>query len=178
MKILISLTCAPLLALFVTSAAAQEIYKTVDKDGNVIYTDQPPSADAKPMDLPPITVADPYDAPPRTRPPVMEAGGPEVFYADLRLVAPEPEQHFWGTGGTFTARVETSQPLQAGHQVRFYLDGNLTGSTNSFAMDFNGIDRGQHSVRAEVVDVNGEVMASTEPVIFFMRQQSVLRRSG
>ncbi len=33
-----------------------EIYKVVDKDGNVTFTDQRPGAGAEPMDLPPLSV--------------------------------------------------------------------------------------------------------------------------
>ena len=33
-----------------------EIYKVVDKDGNVTFTDQRPGAEAEPMDLPPLSV--------------------------------------------------------------------------------------------------------------------------
>ena len=47
-----------LLALWLplTLAAQGEIYKVVDKDGNVTFTDQRPSDTAQPMDLPPLSV--------------------------------------------------------------------------------------------------------------------------
>ncbi|MFW5816148.1 MAG: DUF4124 domain-containing protein, partial [Wenzhouxiangella sp.] len=35
-----------------TSAVAQPIYRVVDEQGNVTYTDQKPSEDAEPLDLP------------------------------------------------------------------------------------------------------------------------------
>ena len=44
------------LALPLAVAAEGEIYKVVDEDGNVTFTDQRPSDTAQPMDLPPLSV--------------------------------------------------------------------------------------------------------------------------
>ena len=49
-KTLFTLLVAFSLAIMVSPLAAQ-VYKIVDKDGNVTYTDKPPEDDAKPMDL-------------------------------------------------------------------------------------------------------------------------------
>ncbi len=157
---------------------AQAIYKTVDADGNVTYTDQPPSENAQPLDLPPITVADPYDSQVSSR---SSAGDNSVddliAYADLRLISPTQEQHFWGTGGTFTAQAATTQPLSPGHLLQFVLDGSVAGTGSGLFMEFSSIDRGQHQLRAEVVTTSGEVLARSEEVVFFMRQQSVINRA-
>jgi hypothetical protein len=40
------------IALAVAPAAMAQLYKSVDKDGRVIYTDQPPSTDAKVLNIP------------------------------------------------------------------------------------------------------------------------------
>jgi len=43
------------LAIMASPLIAQ-VYKTVDKDGNVTYTDQPPPDGSKPIKLAPISV--------------------------------------------------------------------------------------------------------------------------
>lgn len=160
-------------------AAAQAIYKTVDADGNVTYTDQPPTPDAQPLDLPPITVADPYENN-EIGDIQLDAGETVVDlvpYPDFRLLSPTSEQHFWGTGGTFTAQASTNAPLEPGHLVQFVLDGQVAGSGRGYFMEFTGIDRGEHVIRAEVVDTQGNSLARTDNVVFFMRQQSVINRN-
>ena len=170
---------AIILALLAASAAAQNIYKTVDEDGNVVYTDAPPTEGAKPMDLPPITVADPYEVPVAADTPDGEKDAvTTVYYPDLSFVSPISEEHFWGTGGSFTAQLASSQTLAGDHQVRFSLDGQEAGTTSSFFMQFNGIDRGEHTVSAEILDAGGKVLARAAPVTFYMRQQSVLRNGN
>ena len=50
-----------LAALFIALAAnplAAEVYKVVDKDGNVTFTDQPPGDGTKPMELAPLSVVE------------------------------------------------------------------------------------------------------------------------
>lgn len=164
-----------ILALLALPAAAQNIYKSVDEDGNVIYTDEPPSPDAKPMDLPPITVADPYEVPPVIELPEGEREGvPDVLYPDLGFISPVSEEHFWGTGGTFTAQLGSAQSLAGDHQVKFFLDGQEAGTSSSYFMQFADVDRGEHSVRAEIIDAKGQVLARAGPVTFYMRQHSAL----
>ena len=152
---------------------AQDIYKTVDEDGNIIYTDEPPNPDAKPMDLPPITVADPFTAQPSADTSDDEDAVEVVPYRNLSMVSPANEEHFWGTGGAFRAQVSAEGGLRPGDSVRFYLDGQLAGIVQDFWMEFTSVDRGEHKVRADIVDGSGKVVGSTQEVTFFMRQHSV-----
>lgn len=164
---------AALLATLALPAAAQEIYKTVDADGNVIYTDQPPTPESQPMELPPLTVAEPFEIPP---PLVGEPASEEelTLYDGVALVSPEPEQHFWGTGGTLRAQLEAPHELRNGDSVNFYLDGTLAGNVRAYGIDLSEVYRGEHSVYAEIVGADGRVLARTEPVTFYMHQQSIL----
>ena len=45
-----------ILLLSPTAFAQGDIYKVVDKDGNVTFTDQAPNDAAQPLDLPPLSV--------------------------------------------------------------------------------------------------------------------------
>ncbi len=177
MRTLIICIAGTFLLFALSASQAQAIYKTVDADGNVTYTDQPPNPEAQPMDLPPITVADPYEARASRSAENDEPVEELVPYADFRLLSPTQEEHFWGTGGTFTAQVASSQPLAPGHLVQFYLDGSLAGTGTGSFLEFTNIDRGEHRIRAEITTPSGEILARTEDVVFFMRQQTVINRS-
>ena len=54
-KRFITILVALLLAVTVSPLMAQ-VYKVVDKDGNVTFTDQPPTDGSKPIKLAPISV--------------------------------------------------------------------------------------------------------------------------
>ena len=60
-RTLILLTICSL--LFPGVAAQAEVYKTVDKDGNVVFTDKKPSADAEPMKLKELIIQTRYQLP-------------------------------------------------------------------------------------------------------------------
>ncbi|MDJ0655250.1 MAG: DUF4124 domain-containing protein [Xanthomonadales bacterium] len=167
-----------LMLMMAIPGLAQKIYKTVDEDGNVVYTDEPPTPDAEPMDLPPITVADPFTAQPTTAAPGDADEAVVAPYPNLAMVSPASEEHFWGTGGTFRAQLAADSGLRPGDSVRFYLDGELAGIVQDLWMEFTSVDRGEHKVRAEIVDGSGQVVATTPEVTFFMRQHSIQHRNS
>ena len=153
--------------------AAQAVYKTVDKDGNVTYTDQPPADDAQPMEMPKISVmqTDPLPVQPSASKPAGDSNADNP-YGSLTILEPTAEQTFWGTGGTVVVRLNTGRPLVEGHKVNYFMDGTKAGSTASLMQLFADVVRGSHQVRAEIIDENGAVLTSSDGVTFHMKQQS------
>ena len=84
------------LAIMVSPLMAQ-VYKTVDKDGNVTYTDQPPPDGSKPSKLAPISVieAPTYEKAPD--PAKADGEGEEIPLRDLRKIY----RDFLKAGGVF-----------------------------------------------------------------------------
>jgi len=176
-----SVACS--LFLLVTFSAqalwAQNIYKTYDESGNVVYTDQRPNDDALPMDLAPITVVEGFE--PNELPPVAASSEPEVAetgdivaYDQFAILTPTPDESFWGTGGTLSARTQSGQSLRRGDKVRYYIDGELRLEVAAFNATLTDIVRGEHQLKVEIVNSQGQTMASAGPVSFHMKQQSVL----
>ena len=86
-----------LLAITVTPLMAQ-VYKVVDKDGNVTFTDQPPADGSKPIKLAPISVieAPTYEKAPE---PTEEEGaqaGPSL--SEMRKTYRDFGDHFSAAG--------------------------------------------------------------------------------
>jgi len=166
-----------LLAFF--SLSAQKIYKTVDANGNVTYTDQPPNETAEPLDLPEISVIDGktngqgptnlYQAP---EPEEDEEGTGGGIYDDLRFTSPTSEENLWGTGGTVSASLSTKSGLLPEHRIRYYLDGKLTAVSSRLNMNFSEVFRGEHNLRAVIVDQSGRIMGRAGPIRFYIKQQS------
>ncbi len=158
-------------------AAAQEIYRVVDEDGNVTYTDRKPDDGSEAMDLPELNVVEPG-----------KLGDPEVAGVEaptreareeaptltFRITSPGQEETIWNTAMQLPVQLELGVDLPPGAQIVIFLDGQPRQSTQSTSTTLEGVERGPHELRAELQTASGRVLATTEPVTFFMRQQSAL----
>lgn len=170
-----------LLMCFSLTAQAQ-IYKVVDKDGNVTYTDQAPGDGTEPMDLPELSVVSTdyeADEKPAATEPVEEVAEKELtrkdlrkLYKDFRISRPAPEETFWGTENTVVVAWESSEPLQEGLSVQFSIDGKAQAASGENMMGIT-LDRGSHTVSATIVDERGRPIMSTDTVTFYVHQASV-----
>jgi len=179
-------TIATVAMMVATQSAWAEVYKVVDENGNVTYTDQAPDSSAKPMELRGLSVISPQKppAPVASEQPAAEASadGEEVVtsirelrrgYRDFRIVAPKNDEQIRGTGNQTMIAWDTSYRLQPGMTVTFVLDGNAQEPTTAQSMTTGRLDRGEHKVYAELVDDRNRRIATTETVTFYIRQWSV-----
>ncbi len=161
--------------------AHAQIYKIVDKDGNVTYTDQAPADGSEPMDLPELSVVttDYEEAPPpstelepdRAEEPLTPADLRKL-YRDFRITRPTPEETFWGTENSVVVTWDVSEPLQAGMSVRFMVDGAAQTSSTENMLGLT-LDRGAHTVSAVLMTEDGRSVVTTDTVTFYIQQQSV-----
>lgn len=176
------------LLLTASSVAWAQVYRVVDENGNVTYTDQAPGPDAKPITLRELSVISPQvpDKPAPSAETVAAAeaaaeGQQEVTnigelrrgYRDFRIVSPEPDQQFVGTGNMATVAWDTQYRLQPGMMVTFYIDGEPQAPTTAQSMNIGPMDRGTHEVYAELRDSRNRQIAVTDPVSFHIFQWSV-----
>jgi hypothetical protein len=166
--------------------AEGEIYKIVDKDGNVTYTDERPQGGAEPMDLPPLSVIETdIQVPPpaeSTAQAAEEAKEPTLRdlrrqFQDFRIIQPQQEETFWGTANTVVVAWGTAQPVPPELKARLYVDGVAQPVPASGSLSLT-LERGEHQVYAELLDARGRQIVATERVVFFVKQASVgFRRS-
>lgn len=178
------LLAAALALASATDADAADIYKTYDENGNVVYTDRPPTPDSKPISLRELSVVDAPDYSAAARSPGQRTSDPgdgpnpnelRMMYRDFKLVSPAPEQSIWGTGQVATIAWDAGQPLSEGMSVIFYLDDQaVTEPTRAATFSTEPLDRGQHSARVDLIGPDNRVIASAGPVTFYIRQNSRL----
>ena len=169
------------LALIASPLMAQ-VYKTVDKDGNVTFTDQPPGDGSKPVELAPISV---IEAPTYEKAPPADVGAEkEMSLADVRrsfrdfaIVSPQSEESVWKPDGPISIAWSAGSALQEGMQVEIYLDGKMHTATTQQMVPVVGMDRGEHSVYAILKDSRRRVIATSEAVVFFVRQPGLYNRA-
>jgi len=175
--ILLLLAIAPLFA----DTDPGEIYRVVDKDGNVTYTDQPPGDGSEPMNLPELSViqTDPAKkqgevAPALEREESREVNAVELRkkYSDFKILQPQNEETFWGTANTVVVSWGSEVPLQEGMTVKLYVDGTPREVAGSGGISLQ-LNRGTHQVHAELYAGGDKPLITTPTVTFFVKQASV-----
>lgn len=169
------------------STLSAQVYKIVDKDGNVTYTDQAPADGSKPIELAPISVIEApiYEkAPAATEADGAVEGDGEVSLKTLRrnykgfaIVSPQPEESVWAPDGPVSVAWGSPVALQTGMQVTIFLDGKLHSTTTQQMVPIIGLERGEHNVKAELRDSKNRTIATTAPVVFFVRQPGLYNRA-
>jgi hypothetical protein len=175
---LAALSLATLAVLLpVSPVLAQDIYKTVDEDGNTVYTDQKPSDDAQPVKLKELTVVDPVELgnEQAVSGNVGESGN-DAAAPDfgLRIVTPNSEESVWNTAYVLTVQVQTDRELPSGTRLAYLVDGEVRSTTRAQSVEIEEVYRGEHTLSVELRASDGRVLASAGPITFFMRQHSRL----
>jgi len=166
-----------------TAPVLAQVYKSVDADGNVTYTDRPPSAGAEPVELRPISVIEaPIYEPPATPGDDAAAGeGDKEMslgylrknYADFSIISPMQEESVWHPETPVTAAWQTRYTLQEGMQVIIYLNGNELVKTTSPIVPLGKLNRGEHTLQAQLKDAKNRRIATATPVTFFIRRPNI-----
>jgi hypothetical protein len=156
------------------AAAPQEIYRWVDKDGVVHYSDQPGAPNAE---LVQIARSNEYEATPSES----ESGDAATYdqppaepaYEYLIITQPTQDQVFFGADASITASVELGGTLQPDHTLAIFLDGNSVPTDGGRSALLPNPARGTHILRASVLDQNGTPLISTKEIAFHVRQPSI-----
>jgi len=162
-----------------------QVYKVVDKDGNVTYTDQPPADGSGPVELKPISVveAPKYETAPK-KDDNAEGEDKEMSlsylrknYKDFAIVSPQQEESVWRPDGPIPVAWNTKYALQDGMEVTIYLDGKRHSTTTQPMVPMANLDRGEHVITADLRDARNRVVAQAAPVTFFVRQPGLYNRA-
>lgn len=166
-----------LLCLLLPTQAA--VYSYVDKEGNRVYTDQPPKG-VKATKVPVTTPnnLNQQGQPTRklspTPPPVAKAPkGAPFRYQMLRILVPEPDATVIDQQGQLIVSLVSEPELQPGHSYRLLLDDKEAGVGRSPVFPLGNLDRGTHSLVAEILAADGSVLERTPAQPFHLRRPSL-----
>jgi hypothetical protein len=165
-----------LAALLAGSVAASEIYRWVDEDGVVHYSDQPRQGAERVILQTPNASRSP--APVQQRATAQDSAddtsAPQPFsYESLEIVAPAAEDTLWNIEGVLNVTLALTPGLQDGHEVRVYFDGTPQTVTGT-SFQLQEVWRGVHNIQAVVVDEAGKVMIRSQPNRFYVQQNTVV----
>ncbi|GAA5192636.1 DUF4124 domain-containing protein [Ferrimonas gelatinilytica] len=156
--------------LFIPLCGTAQIYKWVDENGQVHYSDKPqPGAESVALSEG-STISLP--SPPPVTPKPVEESGPEY---KIGIRSPSEEATVRDNNGQLGLDISLEPELADGHRVQLFLDGvqvRTLGGGGSFALD--NLDRGEHQLQAKVVDKNGKVLASSPLRTVYLHRHSIL----
>jgi len=164
------------LCLVLASGAvqAQSVYKVIQRDGSVEFTDAPPpGAPAQPIAVPSLNTPGSLLAPPIDTANQSAAGAPEG-YSEFRITRPENDTSFWNTGGSVNVDLSLEPSLRAGDKIDLFLDGRSIGGGTATAITLTDMNRGSHSIRAAIKNADGQVVARSNTVTFMLQKGSLL----
>ena len=170
-----------LLGIMVAAAAAADVYRWVDEDGVVHFSDTPVEG-AEQVNIAAAnrsTGARVFTSTPEA---ADEQGGQpteeEPFqYQSFAIASPGAEETLWNIEGVLNVSLSLSPPLQSGHRIRVYFDGN-TQIVTGMRFSIDEVWRGVHNIQAEVLDPNGKMMIRTTPTRFYVQQNTVRGLTG
>lgn len=153
---------------------AGEIYRVVDKEGRVIFTDSPPmNGKADVLELPPVnTLLAP--AAPSKKENTEVPGEAAVAYSSARISQPLNNAVIPpGQAGIVVVELALSPALQEGHQAQLYVNDKKHGSPIAgTTFTIGKLTRGQHRIRAEIIGDDGKRQAQTQTVAVHIKQHS------
>lgn len=165
-----------LLGIFVAATATADVWRWVDENGVVHFSDTPVEG-AERIDVSEssrTTGARVFTPPPQVR--ADDEPAPEVqekfSYESLEIASPAAEETLWNIEGTLSVSLALTPGLQTGHQVRVYFDGEPR-MVNSTSFTINEVWRGVHNIQAEVLDETGKLMIRSRPNRFYVQQSAV-----
>lgn len=175
-----------LLAMLLTSAIATAgVYKWVDKEGNIHYSDTaPPHGLATEVDLPepsrykprPIPSLDTEAQTGKTSTDADETDKP-TSYPVVTIVKPENGGTVRSNEGIVAIEVQLEPALAKGHVMAFSLDGTaIPDKVASTSFQITSVDRGTHSLTASVQDEQGKELGRSASVTFTLRKASLFER--
>ena len=169
-----TLICLGLLsaAALADNGGTTTVYKWVDAQGIVHYSDQP-HPNAQKLEVRGAQTFSALPAPTTSAMPAQDqtqAQSSAAPYQGCTITQPTDQQSLMNVYHA-TAVVQASPQLRPGDEVRLFVDGKqIPGSGTSFTFP---VFRGQHSVQAVIEDSTGQIICETSTVTFFVHQPSV-----
>lgn len=180
---------AALTVLLVAGPAYADAFRWVDEFGVVHYSDRPvEGAERIELDVRPTPAsATPSRSPasattPNAAVPSRSAAASAqtvqtTGYQTLEIVRPQLGETLWNIGSVLTVSMRSSPALQSGHRVQLLYDGQRRADLVSDSLDIvvNNVYRGEHTLQAEIIDANGEVVMQSRTKRFYVQQSSIQR---
>src|SRR5262249_43907992 len=95
-------------------------------------------------------------------------------YRSFNIVSPRQQETLWNVGTVVNVQVQLDPPLQPGHLLDVYVDGQRRNlNTASTELTLEDVYRGVHTIQAVVVDGSGAEVVRSLATTFMVQQSSI-----
>lgn len=161
------------LLLLITGPVTAEVYRNVDAQGNVTFSDEE-SKGAETVNVKPVTTVtlpkpENVEETDKLREEVEKEGS---AYESVSFTNPEDEQAFHSGSGDVQFDMHSTPGLKPGHQYEVTIDGQPVGQSTSGSVVVNNMDRGTHEAGVHIIDKNGVQVKTGVPIRFTIHRPS------
>ncbi len=164
---LLALTLSLSLMIPATSSIA-EVYKTVNEDGSVIFSDQS-NPKAKTVEIQSTNTVKAVKAS-NVRAPQPTKVATKAY--KITINSPDNDTVIANGLVPFTVSTSVSPSLKEGHQLQLSIDGNVHSKGQTKNIVVESILRGEHQLRVSVIDADGKVISQSAAVKVFAHRPS------
>lgn len=171
---MVRLLLTVILSLIICATQAQ-IYKWTDSQGIVHFSDTPHPGAETLNNLNLQSYSSPAPSTTSTIPAIEEEQKPKKpIYTKIAIVQPEDQATIRNNQGYVVVTVQVEPKLFPGHGVQIVFDGKPQGMPqDSLTFQLNGIYRGSHTIAAQIVDAEGQVVKTSPRVVIYMQRPRV-----
>ena len=141
-----------------------EVYKSLDKDGRIVYTDKPmPNSEkvkiTEPNTIKSITVPNPDEQEPASKP---------FEYDTLTITTPADNGIIPNGLVPFDVAINAAPKLQPEHRLQLLIDGKLHSSSSKNTFRVNSLSRGKHTLQTLILDASGNRLTQSKVIRVFV----------
>ena len=161
-------------SLIFSSSVFAEMYKSVDEQGLITYSDTPPVKDAEALEPPMLNTMPTVKPRPKSEE-AEEELPEETKYISLSLISPQNEATIRSNSGNISVSLSIKPALniRQGHYMSIQINGNtVKDKISSNTTQLTNIDRGTISITASVKNKKGATLLSSKPVTVHLHRAS------
>ncbi len=163
------------LIMIIPMTVAAQIYKSVDENGNTVFSDTPPK-DGSSSETVRAGTTNTLAPPPQVhRPaPVVEE---KVVKLSVEIISPAPDTTIAiGYVGNFSVTAEIKPSLPGGASTQLLMDGVPVGEPlSAVSWALTNTFRGTHMLTVTITDAQGNLLAESPPVTVHVMRASIGR---
>lgn len=163
------------LALFTTASALMalsaiansQVYKYVDEEGNIVYSDSPPIEEPtmEPAELPEVIYQPAVDIPVDNH-----RHYPAAMDIEVDITSPANESTVPGSVSSFSVAGSTSRRLNAGETAQLMVNGTVHSQGASLGWSITDLVRGEYNLSIQILDDKQAVIAQSATTLVYVQR--------
>ena len=161
-----------ILALIGSCSVNAALYKGVDSEGNVVYSDTP-FEDAEKFAPPPISVMETPES--KAEKKAAEEKKPAEFkYISFDIISPTNNQTIRNDPDVkVSLKLKPGLNTEEEHNIWMLVDGKaVIKNTQSQSLQIGRLNRGAHKLQAQIRNKEGKIMVRTRTTVIYIHQTS------